>query len=241
MSRALARECEFATRLPDGDPSDLKRVALAYELESSRWRLVNRITDEVQTGKKPSPMLAALARLEFPCVITTNYDGLFECALRDVGKDPRVSIYKPTAREPTTTFEDPRPDSPVIYKLHGDLSNRDSIVVTDEDYIQFVLRMRDKDPYDPVPVSLKQLLKHWTTLFIGYSLLDYNLRLLFRTLRWGVDLSNVPEMYSVDRAPDPLILDMWQGHRRFVKFIATDTWLFVPALYERVHGEGLTQ
>jgi hypothetical protein len=55
--------------------------------------------------------------------------------------------------------------------------------VTDEDYIQFVLRMTDKDPYDPVPMSLKHFLKRWTTLFIGYSLLDYNLRLLFKTLR----------------------------------------------------------
>ncbi len=48
-------------------------------------------------------MLEALAQLDFPIVITTNYDQLFERALRDAGKQPRVSVYKPEA-EPTTDF-----------------------------------------------------------------------------------------------------------------------------------------
>ena len=76
-----------------------------------------------------------------------------------------------------------------------------------------------------------------TTLFIGYSLMDYNLRLLFKTLRWKLDAANVPDMYSVDYRPDALIMDVWQGQRRYVKFIAQDVWSFVPALHELVLGE----
>jgi hypothetical protein len=114
-----------------------------------------------------------------------------------------------------------------------------SLVVTDEDYIQFVLRMSDKEPYDPIPLSLKFFLTGSTTLFVGYSLLDYNLRLLFKALRWKVDAANVPDMYSVDYAPDPLIMDVWQSQRRYVKFIAQDVWAFVPALYALVRGEEL--
>jgi hypothetical protein len=183
-------------------------------------------------------MLRALASLDFPLVITTNYDGLFERALRDAGKQPRVSIYEsePVA---TTDFDNESVQSPVIYKLHGDIAHRESLVVTDEDYIQFVLRMTDKEPYDPVPLSLKYFLKRWTTLFVGYSLLDYNLRLLFKTLRWRIDPAKVPETYSVDVHPDPLILDVWQSQRRYVKFIAQDVWSFVPSLYEVVRGEEL--
>jgi hypothetical protein len=48
-------------------------------------------------------MLRALARLDFPLVITTNYDQLFERALRDAGKQPRVEVYKPE-QEATTDF-----------------------------------------------------------------------------------------------------------------------------------------
>jgi hypothetical protein len=238
LSRDLALECDFAERFPGEDPGNLQRVALAYEIDRSRGRLVDAITSAVDTGTSPSPMLRALAMLEFPLVITTNYDQLFERALHEAGKQPRVAVYNPEAA-PTTDFRNATPLSPVIYKLHGDIAQRESLVVTDEDYIQFVLRMSDKDPYDPIPLSLKFFLKGTTTLFVGYSLLDYNLRLLFKALRWKIDAANVPDMYSVDFRPDPLIMDVWQSQRRYVKFIAQDVWSFVPALYELVEGRTL--
>jgi hypothetical protein len=238
LSHQLAADRDFAGRFPGEDAGNLQRVALAYEIDSSRARLVDAIAAAVDAGTQPSPMLRALARLDFPLVITTNYDGLFERALRDEGKTPRVSVYKPED-EATTDFEDESAQSPIVYKLHGDIAHRESLVVTDEDYIQFVLRMSDKDPYDPIPLSLKHFLKRWTTLFIGYSLLDYNLRLLFRTLRWRIDPAKLPATYSVDHRPDALILDVWQSQRRYVKFIAQDVWSFVPALYELVRGEEL--
>jgi hypothetical protein len=238
LSRQLAAECDFAARFAGEDVGNLQRVALAYEIDGSRGRLVNAITRAVDAGRAPSPMLSALARLSFPLVITTNYDQLFERALRDAGKHPRVSVYRPED-EPTVDFEDETAQSPVIYKLHGDITQRESLVVTDEDYIQFVLRMSDKEPYDPIPLSLKHFLKRWTTLFVGYSLLDYNLRLLFKTLRWRIDAAKVPDMYSVDLRPDPLILDVWQSQHRYVTFIAQDVWSFVPALYQLVRGQEL--
>jgi hypothetical protein len=239
LSRELARRCGLAERLPSEDPGNLQRVALAYEIAFSRFRLIEAVTDAVHLGKEPSPTLRALARLNFPVVITTNYDQLFEQALRDAGKQPRVAIYTPKLEE-TTDFRKPTAQSPVVFKIHGDISRPETVVITDEDYIDFVLRMSNKEPYDPLPRRLKVFLTDWTTLFVGYSLLDYNLRLLFKTLRWKIDNANLPEMYSVDLAPDPLIMDVWQSQRRYVKFIAQDVWAFVPRLYELVHGEELS-
>ena len=238
LSRELARSCELAQRYPDEDLGNLQRVALFYEIERSRHQLVEVVRDAVQVNKRPSPMLRALAELDFPLVITTNYDQLFENALAAAGKQPRVAVYTPEL-EATTDYRDPTPQSPVVFKIHGDIARPETIVVTDEDYIQFVLRMSNKDPYDPVPLTLKFYLTGWTTLFVGYSLLDYNLRLLFKTLRWKIDQANLPDMYSVDFRPDPLILDVWQSQRRYVKFIAQDVWSFVPQLYELVRGEEL--
>ena len=238
LSRTLAADCDLAERFPRVDPDDLQRVALAYEIARSRAGLVDRVRDAVDTGKEPSPMLQALARLDFPVVITTNYDGLFEKALRDEGKEPRVAIYTPRLEE-TVDYRKPTAQSPIVFKIHGDISRPETIVVTDEDYIDFVLRMSNKEPYDPLPRRLKVYLTDWTTLFVGYSLLDYNLRLLFKTLRWKIDNANLPDMYSVDFAPDPLIMDVWQSQRRYVKFIAQDVWAFVPRLYELLRGEEL--
>lgn len=233
LSRQLARDCDFARRLPGDDPSNLQRVALAYEVGSSRNGLVDAITAAMQDGRSPSPMLHALARLDFPRVITTNYDRLFEQALYAAGKQPHVSVYSPDAM-PTTDSHEATVARPIIYKLHGDIERRESLVVTDEDYIQFVLRMGDKEPYDPIPLSLKYFLTRSATLFVGYSLMDYNLRLLFKTLRWKIDAANIPDMYSVDPGPDPMLVAVWQDQRRYVKFIVQDVWSFVPRLYEAV-------
>jgi hypothetical protein len=238
LSRDLAADCGLAERLPGEDPANLQRVSLFYEITRSRRQLVDTVVSAVNVGKQPSPMLRALAELGFPLVITTNYDQLFERALMLAGKQPRTAEYTPNL-EPTTDYRDPSADSPVVFKIHGDIMRPETMVITDEDYIQFVLRMSNKDPYDPVPLTLKYFLTGWPTLFIGYSLLDYNLRVLFKTLRWKIDAASLPEMYSVDFRPDPLIFDVWHNQRRYVNFIAEDVWSFVPRLYERVLGRAL--
>ena len=239
LSRTLAGDCDLATLVPREDPGNLQRVALAYEIAFSRSRLVEAVTDAVHVGKEPSPMLRALAQLDFPVVITTNYDQLFEIALRDAGKQPRVAIYTPKLEE-TIDYRKPTAQSPIVFKIHGDISRPETLVITDEDYIDFVLRMSNKEPYDPLPRRLKVYLTDWTTLFVGYSLLDYNLRLLFKTLRWKIDNANLPDMYSVDFEPDPLIMNVWQSQRRYLKFIAQDVWAFAPRLYELVVGKELS-
>ena len=105
----------------------------------------------------------------------------------------------------------------------------------------FSMRMNDKDPYGPVPLSLKYHLTRWSTLFVGYSLRDYNLRLLLTTLRWNIDRANLPNMYSVDVSPDPLVLEVWENKRRYLKFVAEDVWAFVPKLYEQTLGKELSR
>jgi SIR2-like domain len=237
LSRELAADLRLVERRPDEDEENLQRVALFYEIERSRRQLVDAVTDAVQTGKRPSPMLQALAELNFPLVITTNYDQLFEDALKAAGKDPRVTVYTPDPNERTMDYSDPTAKSPIVFKIHGDILRRETIVITDEDYIQFVLRMSTKEPYDPVPFTFKTYLTGWSTLFVGYSLLDFDLRLLFMTLRWRIDNANIPDMYSVDYKPDPLIFDVWYNRRRYVRFIAQDVWGFVPRLYKRVLGK----
>ena len=237
LSRHLAAECNLAQQYPSECADDLQRVSLFYEIDRSRRQLVDSVKRVVQDGKRPSPMLNALARLDFPVVITTNYDGLFESALRAAGKEPRISVYSPAPDIETTEHYDPTAQSPIVMKIHGDIQQPETLVLTDEDYIQFILRMSDKDPYDPIPLSLKLQLRTRTTLFVGYSLMDYNLRLLFKTLKWRIDPAKLPESYSVDVQPDPLILDVWQSQRRYVKFIAEDVWAFVPELTALLEDE----
>lgn len=236
LSQQLAGQCEFSTHFPDESKDNLQRVAMCYEIANSREQLIEEVKKAVQVKKAPSPALQALAKLPFPLIVTTNYDNLLEKALLANGKDPKVVVYDQEGKQPVSNPA-PTLDEPVVFKIHGDFNNSESIVITDEDYIQFVLRMSGKGDVYPVPESFLYHFQIWPTLFVGYSLLDYNLRLLFKTLRWKVDKANVPQTYSVDPYPDPLIFDVWGlGHKKYVTFITQSVWTFVPDLYKRVTG-----
>jgi len=241
LSADLARKTGFAKKFPNEGVADLKRVAQDYETKFQRSELIREIKTAVHVGKKPSPLLQMLAELDFPLVITTNYDQLFEDALRAVGKKPYVSVFKKNEEVEKMTDdypfdEDPSANRPFILKIHGDVLEGSSIVITDEDYIQFVLRMGDKQEYHPVPETMRFYLKKWPTLFVGYSLRDYNLRLLFKTLRWKIDRGGFPLAYSVDLFPDPLVFDVYFQQRRYINFLVQDLWTFIPELHKQLKG-----
>jgi SIR2-like domain len=238
LSQRLADECDLVAQYPNENTKNLQRTSLFYETIRTRRQLVQEIEAVVQAGKAPSPVLRALAELGFTLIITTNYDQLLERALRDARSEPRVTVYSPDSTRPTEQYlDDPTPERPFVFKIHGDIGTPESVVITDEDYIQFVLRMRDQKPYYPVPEIFTFQFERWTTLFVGYSLVDYNLRLLFKTLRWGVDRANIPDAYSVDCQPDPLVVEVFENQQKFLKFIVEDVWTFVPELYHAVTGK----
>jgi hypothetical protein len=233
LARYLATRSNFCARHPDDDPRNLMRVALDYEIERKRSGLIEAVRAQVQTGKTGSPLLEQLARLDFPVVVTTNFDTHFEDALSRVGKRPFVSTYKSNvdATERSDDYPRMQPSSrePFVLKLHGDIERSPgSIVITEEDYIQFVLRMSDKPPYHPVPPVAAHYLAKAATLFVGYGLKDYNLRLLFKTLRWRMDV--VPQTYSVDVHPDPLVQEVLERRTGQVSYVVQDAWQFVPML-----------
>ena len=243
LSRRLAKQCGY----PDEDVINLQRVSLFYQFrqDGSRESLVKAIKREItRPNILPSPALHMLAALPFPIIITTNYDHLYDIALTRANtihgspKQPIVRIYDPFRTGPPETVPlDPSEKEPVLLKLHGDINNPESIVVTDEDYLHFIQKMSDSHRH-PIHQNIRARINTWPVLFIGYSLKDYNLRLLFRTLRWHVDIANFPLSFSVDPTPDDLIVSGWQGGEKpMISFIKNDLWDFVPALYKEIIGD----
>jgi hypothetical protein len=241
LARRLAPKCDFARVCPGESDDNLQRVALCYERTLSRKKLVEEINQAVEDQTRPSAAVRALAELPFPLVMTTNYDTLFERSLQRDGVDkrPQIGVYSPKRFEPTRDYSgdgDPTAERPFVFKVHGDVSAAESIVVTDEDYITFVLRMNEgSEAIHPIPQTFRYRLNKVPTLFVGYGLLDFNLRLLFRTMRWKLDVADRPESYAVDKYPDPLVSEEWK-HDQGLRFIVEDVWNFVPRLYLEVLG-----
>lgn len=223
---------------------NLQRIAWFYELHHQRAALVTRVSRAVEEGKEPSAVVRALAEIDFPIVITTNYDLLFEKALGRSFKLVSPIVYEPERREQSVDLRGvPGKDKRWLFKIHGCVSRPESIVITDEDYIRFIMRMNDGEDFHPVPQKIRTQLAEWPTLFVGYSLLDYNLRLLFRTLRWRIKPSVRPATYSLDLQPDMLISATYGAKEGelasepLVTVIVRDIWKFVPHLYQEIMGK----
>jgi hypothetical protein len=241
LSEKLAAESGYSATYSKASPRELPRVAMYYELKegNNKEALVNRVRREVEDGKTPSPILQALGELNFPLVVTTNYDTFFERSLPR-SKDLQVRIYEktPNAEAPTPDFNSLSQERPGLLKIHGDFNHPESVVITDEDYIDFVLRMSEpRLKFHPFPLTALYLIQKCPTLFLGYSLLDYNIRLFLKTLRFKADQANYPVGYSIDRYPDYMVQKVWQDGLRWVWFVPEDVWSFVPALYQILTGK----
>src|SRR6266576_1273698 len=147
LSKHLAGLSDY----PEEDVTNLQRVSLHFEFRAngSRSALVEEIKKRVAArGVVPSPALRMLASLPFPIIITTNYDHLFDQALRqaktsdDTLKDPLVLVYDPDLkRAPDFAPLDHTEEKPILVKLHGDIDRPQSIVITEEDYLVFIHKM----------------------------------------------------------------------------------------------------
>jgi hypothetical protein len=131
---------------------------------------------------------AVLAELPFPLYMTTNYDLYMSDALRSRGKNPRQEVCRWWQRFPedtkTSIFEseplfEPSPDDPVVFHMHGNLDVAESIVVTEDDYLTFLIKVSKKDL---LPARITRALTASSLLFLGYSLTDWNFLVLLHSL-----------------------------------------------------------
>lgn len=74
----------------------------------------------------------------------------------------------------------PSREHPIVYHLHGHYSLVESMVLTENDYLDFLVHM-SKDA-QLLPDQITKALTGSSLLFMGYSLADPNFRVLFRGL-----------------------------------------------------------
>jgi hypothetical protein len=123
LAQKLADESSYLIDYPNCNPRELPRVAMHYELKPGKGRqaLFNKVRAEVEIGKKPSPVLRALAELNFPLIVITNYDSFFERSL-PAAKQADIRIYEPNpnANSPRADFGDLTETTPGVCKIHGE-------------------------------------------------------------------------------------------------------------------------
>jgi len=106
-------------------------------------------------------------------IITTNYDPLIEDIFFRISGSS-LSIYYADSENLNKDFFLNRTQARAILKLHGDVNERDKMIISKTDYQQFI----NDDKYRVVRNALKNNFSASINIFLGYSLNDENIRQL---------------------------------------------------------------
>ena len=138
-------------------------------------------------AQRPGRPAQVLAELPCPIYITTNANNLLEEALKAAGKDPQTELCRwneDVEQLPSIYDDDPdyRPsiERPLVYHLFGVNDEPDSLVLTEDDYFDYLIGVTTNK--DLIPIAVRQALADTALLFLGFRIDDWNFRVLFRSI-----------------------------------------------------------
>lgn len=201
---------------------------------------------------EPNPLHRLLARIagEKPqLVVTTNYDDMIERAFDRVGVPYHLVVTNMGDIEKAGTLRHKPPganaydlvqpkkldasleEASIIYKMHGSINRirreDDSYVITEEDYVRFLGGFSSKQ-LALVPPTLAAMMKTRHFLFLGYSLRDWNLRVLLDMLSQFDNNANRLQSWAIQYDPDVVEERIWE--RKSVNVFGLDLQKFVDDL-----------
>jgi hypothetical protein len=184
-------------------------------------------------------------------IVTTNYDDALERAFTLAGEPFEIVTY--LARGPDrgkfvhhTSAGDERvieqPNryrelslerQPVILKIHGAVNRgseaRDSYVITEDHYIEYLAQT---DIANIIPAALMAVMNESHFLFLGYSLRDWNLRVILQRM-WGRQpFEEKYTSWAIRKDPSRLEERLWRS--RNVEIFDVDLDGYVTLLREAV-------
>ena len=128
-----------------------------------------------------------LAGLPFPVYITTNASNMMAEALRAAGKDPQVELcrWNKDIEQLDSIYDDepdyePSEQRPLVYHLFGTFDEPISMVLTEDDYFDYLIGVSTNR--ELIPISVRQALADTALMFLGFRLDDWSFRVLFRSI-----------------------------------------------------------
>jgi hypothetical protein len=203
----LAEEWATEYEYPLADRTDLARVAQYLAVMRAPMFPKRMVSERLQglgapDFKRPADPHGLLADLPLSVYVTTNYDDFLFKALKARGKDPQREVcrWNRDIRRLPSVLDDPQyepsVERPLVFHLHGQTELTRSIVLTEDDYIDFLMEMKQA-----IPPRIERAFSDASILFLGYRLADVNFRLLFRTMIGYMERGNAYGHVSVQLLP----------------------------------------
>lgn len=123
--------------------------------------------------------------------LTTQPLDLMASALRCAGKAPKVEVcrWNDAIRWPPPESTDTPVDAsyrpcaaePFVFHLFGHLEERRSLVLTEDDYFDYLIGVTANDE-DAIPHFVQHALVNTSLLFLGFRMEEWDFRVLFRSM-----------------------------------------------------------
>jgi hypothetical protein len=146
--------------------------------------VIAQIWDALRADDSSDPYYI-LARLPFPLYITANPITVLPHALERAGKTPHMLI-SPWYDDPMAEYQDLpdgfRPDvlNPVVYQAFGDASVEGSLVITEDDYFDYLIGITERG--GTLPAFINRAKASTALLFLGFQTNDWSFRALLRNI-----------------------------------------------------------
>jgi hypothetical protein len=222
---------------PLEDRTDLVRVSEYVDLALGEGPLYGCLRDVFDAEYPPNSLHRFLAGLPAALeragherrpqlMITTNYDDILERAFREAGEPYEVVVYMAGGPD-RGRFVHIAPDGErrvidrpneytgltldersVILKIHGAIDRDDdafdSYVISEDHYIEYLTHANLSQL---VPVSILARVRRSHFLFLGYSMRDWNLRVMLHRI-WR-ERDRGYRSWAIQRDPDVVDSELW--------------------------------
>jgi hypothetical protein len=198
LAEQLATACDYR----NGTTYDLASVAeyYVYVKNGNRGALEDWISAQIAPISEPRPVQTVLAQIpEVKYMITSNYDGLLEAAIQACQRRLKRHVHRRTHPRAGHLEFNPfiRHPEIAILKMHGTVEEPKTMVITQSDYIRYLAHLDHPDRGMP-DFFRKTLIPNSHLLFLGYSLSDWNFRVI-----WEGVLASYRE--SGESAPETIL------------------------------------
>jgi len=218
LASRIAEDWAKEEGFPLDDCFDLAKVSQFLSVKYDAIHPKDKIIEQFK--RLPAPNFEdpcephrVLADLPLSIYITTNYDDFLFRALsqaeyaRGFKKSPVREVCKwnkqvrarfgSRSRAASRLKSDIK--TPIVFHLHGHTQLAESMVLTEDDYLDFLINLARDD--DLLPHRIQEAFTSTSLLFIGYSLSDWNFRVLFRSVVGYLEKSLLRAHISVQLAP----------------------------------------